>query len=148
MDGGKMKQVPFITANSGDVLMVSKKDILCDEIMAFIQDTYPAGGDLPPYWYVEYEHTKDATRFRVLYREKKRPPVLVSTTAVALKNAATVYLATTGSARPNLGDGAAIITVLAAGMASVPMEGIAMLGDLEKIVAIFLLQTLAPSTLE
>lgn len=143
-----MKQVPFITADSGHVLMVSKDDIISDDIMAIIQDTYPDGGDLPPYWRVEYEHTKGATRFKVLYRAKCRPDVLVSTTTVAMKNGAVVYRATTGKTHSDLGDGAAIITVLATGMASVPLEGIAMLGDLEKVVAIFLLQTLAPSTLE
>lgn len=36
-----MKKIPFVTAKSGHITMVSRDDIIYPDVMGLVQDTYP-----------------------------------------------------------------------------------------------------------
>ena len=106
-------KVPFVTVNTGHIKIISAEDdIAYPYALAVVQDSYPDGGALPPYWRVEYQRYQGLVRFDLYYAQAGEPELPASANVVVARDAAKVYRQLTGKDNAQLGDGAALITAL------------------------------------
>lgn len=138
-----MKSIPFITASTGHVMMVEKKDVI-PEILSIIQDTYTGGGELAPYWRVLYHRYPGSVCVDIFYTGLDWAPTKVPVSLLIAawgNNSSDAYKSLVGKDEPPfLAGRPIIISKLTAALPLVPPDGIYMLGDLEKVLGVFLLE--------
>ncbi|MDY0176202.1 MAG: hypothetical protein RBT25_04800 [Lentisphaeria bacterium] len=139
-------KIPFITAQSGHSTLVDKASLVFPEALAAIQDIYPNGGDLPPYFHVKFEIGKTHILVPISSQAEREQPVCELVVAWG-KSSKYWYKKLVPEKKQDGFDGETpvIIANLNNRIKFLPIDGIVMLGDLEKVIAIFLLDLHQPS---
>ena len=136
-----MKKIPFVTAKSGHITMVSRDDIIYPDVMGLIQDTYPLGGILPPYWRIEY-HRYDGAACADIYYTGIDCPAPASLLIASWGDESEYIYNSLVDAKPKppFPGTPLLIAKLTDALIVVPPEGVLMLGDLERVLGVFLLE--------